>query len=299
MKKGTIFQKGEEALLAFKAIKEILISPPILAYPDPNLSYELISDASITDCGAVLTQESCTIAYFSSKFRSAELTKYVCLAPIKKTATSEDVARIFISHVYQHHGMPKVLISDRYTRFISKFWKEFCRCLQAPSRFSTAFHPQTDGQTERTNRVVEEVLRHFVDGDHVAWEDLLPIVTLTMNNAKSSSTGQSPFFLNHGKHPVILSPISIDVPKENFPSLDTVFTDLKTTISKIKLLLQAAQDRQKTYADSRFRAPHAFNEGDQVMLSTMNFKFRKCIKKLHPKFIGPFKILNMTPGNCC
>jgi hypothetical protein len=102
-------------------------------------------------------------------------------------------------------------------------------------------NPQTDGQTERTNRVLEEVLRHFIDGDHVAWEDLLPIVTLTMNNSKSSSTGQSPFFLNHGRH--LVTPISVDIPKENVPSLDTVFTDLKDTISKIKLLFQAAQDR--------------------------------------------------------
>jgi hypothetical protein len=116
-------------------------------------------------------------------------------------------------------------------------------------------------------------LHHFIDGDHVAWEDLLPIVALTINNAKSSSTGQSPFFLNHGRHPV--TPISFDVCKENIPSLDKVFTVLKNTISKIKLLLQAAQDRQKTYVDSRFGAPHTFNEGDQVMLSTKNFKFRR------------------------
>jgi hypothetical protein len=72
MKKGTIFQKGEEVLLAFKAIKETLISFPFLAYPDPNLPYELISNASITGCGAVLTQESRPIAYLSSKFSSAE-----------------------------------------------------------------------------------------------------------------------------------------------------------------------------------------------------------------------------------
>jgi hypothetical protein len=72
MKKGKMFQKGEEALLAFKAIKETLISPPVLAYPDPNLPYKLISYASITGCGAVLKQESRPIAYFSSKLISEE-----------------------------------------------------------------------------------------------------------------------------------------------------------------------------------------------------------------------------------
>jgi hypothetical protein len=71
MKKGTLL-KGEEALLALKAIKETLMSPPVLAYPDTNLPYEFICDASITGCKAGLTQESCPIAYFSSKFSSAE-----------------------------------------------------------------------------------------------------------------------------------------------------------------------------------------------------------------------------------
>ena len=223
-----------------------------------------------------------------------KLTKYVCLAPVQKSSTSEDIARAFIKHVYQHHGLPKNIISDRDVRFTSQFWRNMCTRMRIEPRFSTAFHPQTDGQTERMNRVVEEVLRHFIDGNHVTWEELLPIVALTINNAKSSVTGQSPFYLNTARHPN--TPLSVQMPDKQIPALDAVFADLDITLVRVQQLLRSAQDRQKTYADSRFRAPHSFKTGDQVMVSTRNFKFKTGVKKLHPKYIGPVQILSMTPG---
>jgi len=224
-----------------------------------------------------------------------KLTKYVHLVPTTKESSSEDVARLFIAHVYQYHGLPKVLISDRDTRFTSGFWRSFCKHLGMQPRYSTAFHPQTDGQTERTNRVLEEVLRHFIDGEHKQWEELLPLAAFAMNNAKSSSTGETPFFLNHGCHPA--TPVSLGLPEGKLPSLDAVFKDLEFTHSKIRELLKSAQDRQKAYADARFRRPHDFKKDDFVLLSTRNLKFKTGKKKLHPKFIGPFKILDMVPGS--
>jgi hypothetical protein len=223
-----------------------------------------------------------------------KLTKYVHLVPTRKTCTSEDVARLFLTHIYQYHGVPKVLISDRDSRFTSGFWTAFCKRLAIQPRFSTAFHPQTDGQTERTNRVLEEVLRHFIDGDHSNWEDLLPIAAFAMNNAKSSTTGETPYFLNHGAHPA--TPVTLGLPEGRLPTLEVVFADLETTLTRIRALIQSAQDRQKAYADQRFRAPHQFKVGDQVLLSTKNLKFKKGVKKLHPKYIGPFQIISMEPG---
>ena len=224
-----------------------------------------------------------------------KLTKYVHLVPTFKKCSAEDVARLFIAHIYQYHGVPKVLISDRDPRFTSAFWRAFCSRLQLKPRFSTAFHPQTDGQTERTNRVLEEVLRHFIDGDHKAWEDLLPLAAFAMNNAKSSSTGETPYYLNHGNHPA--TPISLGLPDGNLPNLDSVFQDMTSTLSRVKGLLQSAQDRQKTYADARFRRPHEFKQGDQVMLSTRNIQFKNGKKKFHPKYIGPFPIEHMVEGS--
>lgn len=224
-----------------------------------------------------------------------KLTKYVHLVPTTKESSSEDVARLFIANVYQYHGLPKVLISDRDTRFTSSFWRSFCKQLGIQPRYSTAFHPQTDGQTERTNRVLEEVLRHFIDGEHKQWEELLPLVSFAMNNAKSSSTGETPFFLNHGCHPA--TPVSLGLPEGKLPSLDAVFKDLEFTHLRIRELLKAAQDRQKAYADARFRRPHDFKKDDYVLLSTRNLKFKSGKKKLHPKYIGPFQIVDMVPGS--
>ena len=149
-----------------------------------------------------------------------KLTKYVHLVPCTKKCSAEDVARLFISNIYQYHGVPKVLISDRDPRFTSNFWRAFCKRLGMDPRFSTAFHPETDGQTERTNRVLEEALRHFIDGDHRNWEDLLPMAAFAMNNAKSSTTGETPFYLNHGTHPH--TPVTLGLPEGNLPNLDAV-----------------------------------------------------------------------------
>ena len=123
--------------------------------------------------------------------------------------------------------------------------------MEIDPRYSTAFHPETDGQTERTNRVLEEVLRHFIDGEHKNWEDLLPFASFAMNNAKSSTTGYTPLYLNTGSHPH--TPLSLGLPEGHLPNLDTVFQEMETTLSHVKELVKSAQDRQKTYADSRFR----------------------------------------------
>ena len=223
-----------------------------------------------------------------------KLTKYVHLVPTNKTCTAEEVARLFLRHVFQYHGMIKALVSDRDPRFTSQFWKSFCQRLHIQPRFSTAFHPQTDGQTERANRVIEEVLRHFINGEHSSWEDQLPLVAFAMNNAKSSSTGESPFYLNHGSHPS--TPVSVGLPQGRIPTLDAVFSSMDGTLARARELLKAAQDRQKAYAD-KARAPHTFQADQLVLLATKNLKFQNGVRKLHPKYIGPFRILEMVGPN--
>jgi hypothetical protein len=223
-----------------------------------------------------------------------KLTKYVHLVPTTKTCTSAELSRLFVTHIFQYHGMIKTLISDRDPRFTSAFWRAFCRRLQIQPRFSTAFHPQTDGQTERANRVVEEVLRHFVTADHSNWEDLLPLVAFAMNNAKSSSTGETPFYLNHGTHPA--TPVSVGLPERRLPTLDAVFTGLDSTLIRVRQLLKSAQDRQKAYAD-RSRLPHSFQAEQRVLLSSKNLRFPTGVRKLHPRFIGPFRIVEMVGPN--
>jgi hypothetical protein len=223
-----------------------------------------------------------------------KLTKMVHLAPTTKKCTARQAAVLFIQHWYQFHGIPERIISDRDAKFISRFWRTFTRKLGIDHRYSTSFHPQTDGQTERMNRVVEEVLRHFINKDNTDWEELLPMVAFAINNAKSAATGETPFFLQTGTHPRTMT--TAFVPTETLPTLDKVFHDLRDTLEQVKKLYKAAQDRQKAYADTK-RQDHTFQDGAQVLFSTKNLKVKEGVRKLQPRYIGPFTIVKMVGKN--
>ena len=225
-----------------------------------------------------------------------KLTKMVHLCPTTKDCTAQQAAQLFFKHVMSLHGTPELIICDRDARFTSTFWRQLAKSIGTRLAFSTAYHPETDGQTEVTNKVVEEVLRNFAGPSSRTWDDLLPFVEFAMNNAKSASTGETPFFLNYGKHP--RTPLMNQFPQaDELPALGTVLDALDDTLERTRRLLQRAQDRQKHYAD-RKRRPHAFGEGADVLLSSKNLRFKgKGLRKLYPKFIGPFRITRMVGKN--
>ena len=113
-------------------------------------------------------------------------------------------------------------------------------------------------------------------------------------HAKSSVTGQSPFFLKCGRH--LNTSLSIELQDKQIPALGSVFGELNGTLVRVRQLLRSAQDRQNMCADERFRAAHTFKAGDQVLLSTSNFKFQTGVKRLLPKYIGPVTIESMSSG---
>ena len=96
--------------------------------------------------------------------------------PCKKIATSEDVARMFIEHVYRHRGLPTTIVSDRGLQFVSAFWNELCRILGVQLKLSTAYHAQTDGQTEIVNQHIVNRLRPFINRYQDNWSELLPLI---------------------------------------------------------------------------------------------------------------------------
>jgi hypothetical protein len=219
-----------------------------------------------------------------------KLTKFVHIAPMNKTCSAEEAAQLFIWHIFQYHGIPQYFITDRDGRFTSNFWKSFCEKVGIEHRYSTSFHPQTDGTTERMNRVVEEVMRGFVNEEHNNWEELIPLVTFAINNSKCDATGETPFFLNTGTHPTTIN--TAFIPTDKLPKLDGVIRDLYQTLDEVKLLYRVAQDRNSKYANTK-RQESPFKAGDLVLLSTRNMKFKKGTRKLHPKFVGPFPIKRM------
>ena len=112
------------------------------------------------------------------------------------TVTTEETSRLFIDFVYKHHGLLRKLVNDRDTRFTSRFWVALCNVLGTKQSMSTAFHPQTDKQTERVNRILEDMLRHYVSPTQDDWDLYLSLVEFSYNNAWQESIKTTPFMLN-------------------------------------------------------------------------------------------------------
>ncbi|ETO83125.1 hypothetical protein F444_02798 [Phytophthora nicotianae P1976] len=126
--------------------------------------------------------------------------KMVHLAPVAASITAQQAAALFVDVVYRHHCIPSSIVSDWDPRFTSAFWRELFKLLGTRLAMSTASHPETDGLTERANRVVEDVLRSFATS-FTSWTSFLSMVEFANNNAVHSSTGLTPFFINFGRHP--------------------------------------------------------------------------------------------------
>ena len=133
-----------------------------------------------------------------------KLTKMVHLAPCTKEVTAMEYAKLFVDYVFQLHGLPEVIISDRDPHFTGKFWKSLFDLLGTDLRFSTAFHPQTDGQSERMIQTMENFLRSYVERRPVGLSQHLELAEFAANNAVNVVTGYTPFFLNFGDHPIVL-----------------------------------------------------------------------------------------------
>ena len=128
-----------------------------------------------------------------------KLTKSAHFIPVRDTYDVADVARVFISEIIRYHGVPKKIISDRDSRFTSRFWTCMQTALGTQLNLSTAYHPETDGQTERVNQVLEDMLRMYVMDRQSHWEKYLPLVEFSYNNSYHSSIGMPPFEALYGR----------------------------------------------------------------------------------------------------
>ena len=129
------------------------------------------------------------------------LTKMVHLVPCHESIDSEKLAHLYMEYIFARHNVPKTIVSDRGSTFSSKFMKSFCEKLGSKVQTSTAFHPQTDGQTERTNQEVEQFLRIYCNYQQDDWVEWLLWAEWRLNNIRQSSTGVSAFYANYGYHP--------------------------------------------------------------------------------------------------
>ena len=216
------------------------------------------------------------------------LSKMVHFAATTSDVGAEGTAKLFLEHVFKHHGMPQCIVSDRDARFTSRFWRQLMEALGTKLHLSTAFHPQTDGQTERVNRTLEQMLRMFVSPTQDDWDDLLPALEFACNSSVHESTGQVPFVMCTGRLP--------RTPLERsgwvaIPSVNDFVGAKRQAIARAKECLRKAQQRQKSYAD-KHRREETFAVGDKVLLSTKNLQLNSPgARKLLPRYIGPFEVL--------
>ncbi|KAD4888602.1 hypothetical protein E3N88_20675 [Mikania micrantha] len=193
------------------------------------------------------------------------LTKSAHFIPIREDYSMNQLAKLYVNEIVSRHGVPISIIFDRDSRFTSRFWQTLQNALGTQINMSTAYHPQTDGQTERTNQTLEDMLRSCVIDFGGSWDIYLPLVEFSYNNSYHTSIKCAPFEALYGRKcgsPVCWSEV-------------------------------AARVRQKSYADNR-RRPLEFQVDDLVMLKVSPWKgiFRFGKRgKLSPRFVGPFKIL--------
>lgn len=225
------------------------------------------------------------------------LTKERHYVPCNTKMKAIDLARLFCRDIWKLHGLPDTIVSDRGSLFVSELWKAVCHLLQINIALSTAYHPETDGQTEIANAYLEQYLRQFVDHTQGDWEQWTPMAEFAANNAVSSSTGVTPFFANKGYHPRM----SFGPPRALFTGasravrdnnkLGTQFADkMKEILELLRTNLTAARATQEGTANRNRQPAPAYRVNDEVFLDTRNITTARPMKKLDHKFFGPYII---------
>jgi len=201
------------------------------------------------------------------------------------------LAQLYIREIVRLHGVPSSIVSDRDPRFTSRFWQTLQEAMGSRLRMSSAYHPQTDGQSERVIQSLEDLLRTCILDHLGSWDEVLPLVEFTYNNSYQASIGMAPYEALYGRR--CRTPLCWYQHGESIlvgPEL------LQQTTEKVQLVrdrLRASQSRQKAYADRRKR-PLEFEVGEHVFLRvTRTTGVGRAIhsRKLSPKFLGPYQIL--------
>ena len=219
------------------------------------------------------------------------LTKSAHFIPRKATYSIDKWAQLYLEEIIRLHDVPVSIVLDRDTRFTSKFWKSLQRALGTECKFSTAFHPQTDGQTERLNQILEDMLRACALDFAGSWDEHLHLVEFAYNNSYQATIRMAPFEALYGRR--CRSPVFWqEVGNQQLLGPELV-QRTNEVVQKIRMRIQTAQSRQKSYADAR-RKDLEFEVGDHMFLKVAPIRGVSRFGrrgKLSPRFIGPFEIL--------
>jgi hypothetical protein len=216
-------------------------------------------------------------------------TKVVKYIPCRKTIDAPELAKVFIKHWFKDQGLPESIVSDRGSVFTSKFWTALCYHLSITRRLSTAFHPQTDGQTERQNQIIEAFFRSYCRYHQDDWVELLPVAEFTHNNSFHKSIGMTPNQARYGinldtRQGIEDDPLRGEIPfaKERAEKLVKIRQELEECWIKTK------ESQAKYY--NKNHTPIEYNIGEWVLLSAANIITTQPSKKLAHRRLGAFKV---------
>jgi hypothetical protein len=212
--------------------------------------------------------------------------------PCQKTSDATHVANLFFKEVVRLHGLPRSIVSDRDTKFVGHFWRTLWKKLGMDMSFISAYHPQTDGQTEVVNKILGNLLRSLVTEHHNQWDQIRPQAEFAYNDSPNRSTGKSPFQILYGMQPRGVSELR-DLEQSDTKSVgvEDFAVEMQKHHSQIRGQLQSYSQEYKHRVDQHHRELQ-FEVGDQVLAHLRKERFpRGTYKKLKMKKIGPCKIL--------
>jgi len=223
------------------------------------------------------------------------LTKKVAWEACHDTITAKEAAKIYLNTVVRHHGVPRVIISDRDPLFMATFWDELQRLMSTKLKMSSAGHAQTDGQTEVANKMLLQLLRSYASDHPLTWDSDLAMAELAYNSSMSTSTGVSPFYALYGRNPRM--PIDVRVDSKN-QAVEDLVTHIRSVWDAVKVNLEKAQERQRRSANRRRREVN-YAVGDKVLVATKVFKLKlKGTRKVMRVWQGPFEVVDVpSPVN--
>ena len=264
-------------------IKARTTKPPGTLYPLPKASRPWDTMSMDFISGLPIADGYDSIATFVDTF-----TKQAHFVPCTSKINAEELSRIYFNHIFKLHGLSRCIISDRDPLFTSTFWKDLMRQLRTKLNMSSAYHPQTDGQTERTHRTIEQILRGFVHAQHYDWLHALPLAEFCYNNSVHSATKFSPFEALYGFNPL--------TPPDLIASSNTT-ANIAQRIRDIHELITEELKNSDVYmqhdAAKKSNAAITFQEGDKVWLSTEHLKLHnQPSRKFQQRYIGPYSIIS-------
>jgi len=217
--------------------------------------------------------------------------------PTTEKTMVEGLAKLFRDNVWKLHGLSKSIISDRGPQFAAGLMRELNRMLGIESKMSTAFHSQTDSQTERVNQELEQYLRMFIDHRQEQWPDWLGTAEFAYNNKVHSSTKTLPLKANYGQDPRMGFEVR---KKRKYKGAEKFVIKIKEVQKEAKAVLGKVQEEMKKYADRKRAEVDEYKVGDLVMLSTKDLKYQmvgRRTEKLTERLVGPYKIKKIVSSN--